>query len=92
MAPDSILEGGQVNVKRSMQVADEALPNVYACGDVAETGTPNPNARSAMRQGLVAAYNIISAIQGKAPSLEFVPHFVEGLIKLTVSPTSGNWK
>ena len=73
-----------------MQVADEGIPNVYACGDVTETGTSNPNARSAMRQGLVAAYNIVSAIQGKAPSLEFVPHFGEGLIKLTVSPIPEN--
>ena len=68
-----------------MQVADDAFPNVYACGDVAETGTPNPNARSAMRQGLVAACNVLSAIQGETPSLEFVPHFAEGFIKLTVS-------
>lgn len=64
---------------------DDSLPNVYACGDVAETGTQNPNARSANRQGSIVAGNVLAAIQGKAPSREFIPSFVDGVIKLTVS-------
>lgn len=71
-----------------MQIADDAFPNVYACGDVAETGTPNPNARSAGRQGTIAADNVLSAIQGNMPGREYIPNFMDGFIKLTVSKLS----
>ncbi|KAK7753510.1 hypothetical protein SLS62_004585 [Diatrype stigma] len=84
LSPSSVLATGQVRVKSTMQIADDEFPNVYACGDVAETGTPNPNARSADRQAAIAADNVLSAIQGKAPSREYIPNFMDGVIKLTL--------
>ncbi|RYP41187.1 hypothetical protein DL767_001191 [Monosporascus sp. MG133] len=84
LSPDSVLETGQIRVKSTLQITDDSFPNVYACGDVAETGTQNPNARSAMRQGTIAAENVLLAIQGKAPRYEYIPHFADGAIGLTV--------
>ncbi|KAI1246717.1 hypothetical protein MGN70_010596 [Eutypa lata] len=84
LSPDSILKTGQVRVKATLQIVDDSFLNVYACGDVAETGTQNPNARSANRQGSIVAGNVLAAIQGKAPSREFIPSFVDGVIKLTL--------
>ncbi|RYP42971.1 hypothetical protein DL768_010149 [Monosporascus sp. mg162] len=84
LSPDSVLETGQIRVKPTLQIPDDSFPNVYACGDVAETGTRNPNARSAMRQGMIAAENVLLAIQGKAPRYEYIPHFADGAIGLTV--------
>ncbi|RYP68220.1 hypothetical protein DL769_005560 [Monosporascus sp. CRB-8-3] len=84
LSPDSVLETGQIRVKPTLQITDDSFPNVYACGDVAETGTQNPNARSAMRQGMIAAENVLLAIQGKAPRYEYIPHFADGAISLTV--------
>lgn len=65
-------------------MADDALPNVYACGDVAETKTPNPNSRAAMRQAEVAADNVISATRNKTPRFTYTPEWANGVIKLTL--------
>ncbi|KAI0535130.1 hypothetical protein GGR58DRAFT_480251 [Xylaria digitata] len=51
----SISPSGRLRAKPTLQLADEKFPNVYACGDVADTKTPNPNARSAMRQASIVA-------------------------------------
>ncbi|RYP56892.1 hypothetical protein DL771_011534 [Monosporascus sp. 5C6A] len=84
LSPDSVLETGQIRVKPTLQITDDSFPNVYACGDVAETGTQNPNGRSAMRQGMIVAENVLLAIQGKGPRYEYIPHFADGAISLTV--------
>ncbi len=85
LSPVSISETGQVRVRPTMQIADDSLPNVYACGDVAEIGARNPNARSALRQGAVAADNVLAAVHGKTPNRQYIQHFADGIIKLTVS-------
>ncbi|KAI1182855.1 hypothetical protein F5B17DRAFT_443924 [Nemania serpens] len=63
------------------------LPNVFACGDVADTKTPNPNARSAMRQASVVAENILSAATGGKPRHEYENNWSDGVIKLTLGLT-----
>ncbi len=67
-----------------MQIDDESLSNVYVCGDVAETNTPNPNSRTARIQGTIAADNVILAIDGHKPTNKYKPEWLEALIKLTL--------
>ncbi|PGH15519.1 hypothetical protein AJ80_05536 [Polytolypa hystricis UAMH7299] len=84
LSPNTISETGHIRVKPTLQVADDSLPNVYACGDVAHTGTQNPNARSATKQAMVAADNIILAVQGKQPRHVYKPYWADGIIQLTL--------
>jgi apoptosis-inducing factor 2 len=71
-------------VKPSLQILDDLLPNVYICGDVAEAGTRNPNARAAMRQATIVADNVVSAATGRSPNFIYQPRWAEGVIKLTL--------
>ncbi|RFU78998.1 apoptosis-inducing factor [Trichoderma arundinaceum] len=84
LSPNSISSTGHIKVKSTLQIADDALPNVYTCGDVAETKTPNPNSRSAMRQATVVADNILLAVGGKKPSYIYENFWADGVIKLTL--------
>ncbi|KAL7805435.1 FAD/NAD(P)-binding domain-containing protein [Trichoderma aethiopicum] len=84
LSPSSISSTGHIKIKPTLQIADESLPNVYACGDVADTNTPNPNARSAMRQATVVAENILLAVAGKAPRHIYDNAWADGAIKLTL--------
>jgi NADH dehydrogenase FAD-containing subunit len=60
------------------------LPNIYVCGDVADTGEHNPNARHAMQQAKIAADNIVLAARGKSKQYRYKPHWAESVIKLTL--------
>jgi NADH dehydrogenase FAD-containing subunit len=84
LSPNSISSTGHIKVKPSLQIADDSLPNIYICGDVADTNTPNPNARSAMRQGTIVADNILRAVAGKTPSYVYENKWADGVIKLTL--------
>ncbi|KND86892.1 Apoptosis-inducing factor 2 [Tolypocladium ophioglossoides CBS 100239] len=84
LSPSIISPNGHIKVKSTLQVADVQLPNVYACGDVANTNTPNPNARSAMRQAAVVADNILLVARGKDPRNEYANYWPDGVIKLTL--------
>ncbi|KAI1140180.1 FAD/NAD(P)-binding domain-containing protein [Hypoxylon sp. FL0543] len=84
LSPAAISESGHILTKPTLQIQDDALPNVYACGDVSETNTTHPNSRSAMRQATIVAYNVISATEGKEPKETYVPHWMDGVIKLTL--------
>ncbi|KAI1114540.1 hypothetical protein F5Y14DRAFT_413651 [Nemania sp. NC0429] len=87
LSPASISPSGHLRVKPTLQLADEKLPNVYACGDVADTKTPNPNARSAMRQASVVAENILSIATGGKPRHRYENNWSDGVIKLTLGLT-----
>lgn len=84
LSPNSISSTGHIKVKPNLQIADDSLPNIYICGDVADTNTPNPNARSAMRQGTIVADNILRAAAGKPPSYIYENQWADGVIKLTL--------
>ncbi|KAI4862962.1 FAD/NAD(P)-binding domain-containing protein [Hypoxylon rubiginosum] len=84
LSPSSISESGHILTKPTLQVQDDSLPNIYACGDVSETNTTHPNSRSAMRQAVVCAYNILSGTEGKKPKDTYEPHWLDGVIKLTL--------
>ncbi|POR35563.1 Putative apoptosis-inducing factor [Tolypocladium paradoxum] len=80
----AISSTGHINVKDTLQIADDDLPNVYACGDVAESEAPNPNARVAMRQAAVVAENILQAARGGRPTHTYKTYWADGVIKLTL--------
>ncbi|KAI1078599.1 FAD/NAD(P)-binding domain-containing protein [Whalleya microplaca] len=84
LSPESIAQTGHIRVKPTLQIQDDSLPNIYACGDVAETHVANPNSRSAMRQAMVAAYNVLDAVDVRQPRLTYEPHWAEGGITLTM--------
>jgi NADH dehydrogenase FAD-containing subunit len=88
LSPSSIAPTGHIKVKPTLQIADDALPNVYVCGDVTDTHVVNPNARSAMRQATIAADNIVQQTNGQCPSYEFKPYWADGFIKLTLGLVS----
>lgn len=71
-------------MKPTMQIMNQKLPNVYACGDVADTGVRNPNSRAAMSQAKIAADNVVLASLGKQPSYTYEHHWAESVIKLTL--------
>ncbi|KAI0526732.1 hypothetical protein F5B22DRAFT_587328 [Xylaria bambusicola] len=87
LSPTSISPSGHLRVKPTLQLADDKLPNVYACGDVADTKTPNPNARSAMRQASIVAENILSVATGGKPRHKYENNWSDGVIKLTLGLT-----
>ncbi|KPM40295.1 hypothetical protein AK830_g6291 [Neonectria ditissima] len=84
LAPDAITESGHIKVKPTLQLDNDDFPNIYACGDVADTKTPNPNGRSASRQADVAADNVLLAVRGKPPTYLFETNWADGMIKLTL--------
>ncbi|PNY25253.1 apoptosis-inducing factor [Tolypocladium capitatum] len=84
LSPTAISSTGHVNVKETLQIADDGLPNVYACGDVAASEAPNPNARVAMRQAAVVAENILLAASGELPTHVYKTSWADGVIKLTL--------
>jgi NADH dehydrogenase FAD-containing subunit len=63
---------------------DDSLPNIYACGDVADTSVPNPNARSAVHQAEVVVDNLLLALRGKQARIKYTPQWADGVIKLTL--------
>ncbi|GJN67696.1 hypothetical protein PLICBS_001724 [Purpureocillium lilacinum] len=84
LVPTAISPSGHIKVKETLQIDAAHVPNVYACGDVADTHTPNPNARSAMRQATVVAENVLLVTQGKEPKHKYTNLWADGVIKLTL--------
>ncbi|KAI1296032.1 hypothetical protein F5Y03DRAFT_371148 [Xylaria venustula] len=87
LSPTSISASGHIRVKPTLQTADDALPNIYACGDVADTRTPNPNACSAMRQACIVAENILSVTTNRKQWHTYENSWWDGVIKLTLGLT-----
>ncbi|TGJ84988.1 hypothetical protein E0Z10_g3786 [Xylaria hypoxylon] len=87
LSPASISTSGHLQVKPTLQLADGKFPNVYACGDVADTKTPNPNARSAMRQASIVADNVLLTATGRKPQYKYENSWSDGVIKLTLGLT-----
>ncbi len=83
-APNAIGPSGHIRVKPTLEIDDDALPNVFVCGDVADTKVANPNSKSATRQAEVAAYNVAMAARGKEPVHTYQEAWVDRFINLTV--------
>ncbi|KAJ3937893.1 uncharacterized protein N0V96_012101 [Colletotrichum fioriniae] len=82
--PEAIAKSGRIKVKPTMQIDVDSLPHIYVCGDVAEAGVTNPNARAAMKQAIYAADNLVLALQSKKPSNIYEHYWADGVIKLTL--------
>ena len=58
---------GFLNVQPTLQLKDPAYPNIFAAGDIADTGA-HKAARPGMAQAEVVAKNIFAMIEGREPS------------------------
>ena len=84
MLPNSISETGLIRTRPTLQVSDEKIFNIFAIGDVADTGGPKM-ARAGMVQAEVVQRNIQRLIHGASDSLEvYTPNFLEGALKLSL--------
>ncbi|KAK3896968.1 apoptosis-inducing factor 2 [Staphylotrichum tortipilum] len=83
-APNAIAPTGHIRVKPTLEIDDNALPNVFVCGDVADTKVANPNSKSATRQAEIAAYNVAMAARGRKPVHTYQEVWVDEFINLTV--------
>jgi NADH dehydrogenase FAD-containing subunit len=88
LAPKAITPSGHIRVKPTLQIDDESLPNVFVCGDVAETKAANTNSRIAGQQAEIAADNVVLATMGKKPSYTYEPGWADQVIKLTLGMVS----
>ncbi|KAF4974635.1 hypothetical protein FZEAL_8494 [Fusarium zealandicum] len=90
--PDAICnDTGRVLTNPTLQVStkDGLNTNLFALGDVAETGGAQM-ARSAWYQAQVVWQNILDMIRGKTPTARYVPNLeVEGTLKLTLGKSDG---
>ena len=91
LANHTITPDGHIQTKPSLQIADDSLPNVFACGDVAGHGEQNPNARSAMHKAMIAADNVVLMANGEEPRYTYAPTWTDRFIKLTLGMVSSHW-
>jgi apoptosis-inducing factor 2 len=89
-AEDSLINptNGFIRVRPTLQFADEKYPNFFAAGDVADSGA-HKAARPGAAQAQVLARNILSMIEGKAPSENIVVsppaiHLTLGLVRASL--------
>ncbi|KAL3421999.1 hypothetical protein PVAG01_06155 [Phlyctema vagabunda] len=88
LSPSAISSTGTVLVHKTLQVADSKIPNVFALGDVAETGGVRMG-RAAAIQASVVGQNIVRAIQGQPLKEYHSISLFESGIDLTLGLTEG---
>ncbi|KAB5578238.1 hypothetical protein GE09DRAFT_1089008 [Coniochaeta sp. 2T2.1] len=83
--PDAISKTtGEIKVDDKLQVTgDKPYPNIFALGDVAESGGPKMG-RAGAFQAEIVCQNIISRIHDQEPGAIYRPNEAEGAIKLTL--------
>ncbi|KAF2160318.1 hypothetical protein M409DRAFT_70494 [Zasmidium cellare ATCC 36951] len=90
LTPDAICTStSRILVHPTLQVStkQKTATNIFALGDVAETGGPKM-ARAAFFQASVVQKNILSRIRGRKPSAVYKPQpTIEGSLKLTIGKT-----
>jgi NADH dehydrogenase FAD-containing subunit len=69
LSPSAITPKGFISTHPTLQIIDDSHPNIFALGDIADTGA-NKAARPGMVQAQVVARNIVRLIEGKAGELE----------------------
>lgn len=84
--PDSLLNprNGFIRVRPTMQFQDPRYPQLYAVGDIADSGA-HKAARPGMAQAAVVARNIAAVAEGREPveTIEITPpaiHLTLGLV------------
>ncbi|WYZ42177.1 hypothetical protein EsH8_V_001072 [Colletotrichum jinshuiense] len=80
----SLLSGttGRIKVRPTLQLDDDAHPNIFALGDIAEVNGPKMG-RTAMAQAEHVSENMVAMIKGALPS-EYKPKVIDGLLKLSL--------
>ncbi|KAH7394626.1 putative amid-like NADH oxidoreductase [Pyrenochaeta sp. MPI-SDFR-AT-0127] len=73
---------GRIIVRPTLQLADNAHPNIFALGDIAEIDAPKM-ARAAMTQADIVSANIVAMIKG-AKVQDYEPTTIEGFLKLSL--------
>ena len=79
------VDTGEIRVNSTLQVPGH--PQIFAVGDVANTGGPKM-ARTSLFQTETVVSNITSLIQSKKPTSEYQPTDMEGSIVLTLGKVS----
>ncbi|KAJ5563783.1 hypothetical protein N7513_000025, partial [Penicillium frequentans] len=64
-------DNGYIRIRPTMQFLDERYSNLFAVGDIADTGAQKA-ARPGSAQAAVVAKNILSMIEGREPEEKFV--------------------
>jgi NADH dehydrogenase FAD-containing subunit len=82
LPPSTFASSGHIRVKASLQVAHDAIQNIYAAGDVIAAGTIK-NGRSAMQQGYIVAQNVVRSIKGQR-QIGYRQKWWEGATKLSL--------
>ncbi|KAL4728108.1 hypothetical protein ACLX1H_004842 [Fusarium chlamydosporum] len=84
-SPKSIAPNGEVIVGPTLQV--KHLPssknNIFALGDVAQTGGPK-QARAGIMQAEIVIKNLVQLIKDGTANVKYVPHFFENTLSLTL--------
>ncbi|KAI1085545.1 FAD/NAD(P)-binding domain-containing protein [Whalleya microplaca] len=92
-SPDSIINpaNGFIRVKPTLQFQDPKYPNMFAVGDVADSGA-HKAARPGAGQGQVLAKNILAMIEGREPSnnIDVDPPGIHLTLGLTKNLLFGN--
>lgn len=78
-------DNGYIRVRPTMQFLDEKYGNMFAVGDIADTGAQKA-ARPGAAQAAVVAKNIVSLIEGETPQEKFVKG--PGAIHITLGMVS----
>lgn len=65
-------DNGFIRVRPTLQVQDERFPNIFAVGDIADTGAQKAARPGSMQAGVVAR-NIQALIEGRRAEEEYVP-------------------
>ena len=68
-------------------VGDKTYPNIFAFGDVAETGGPKMG-RAGAFQAEIVCQNMVAMIKDQVPWAIYKPNAAEGAIKLTLGKVS----
>lgn len=73
---------GLIHVKPTFQLDDADTANIFAIGDVADTGVKKMG-RAAGLQGLTVTQNIVRSISGR-PMQSYQPGMIESSLDLTL--------
>lgn len=88
-------DNGYIRIRPTMQFLDERYSNLFAVGDIADTGAQKA-ARPGSAQAAVVAKNIVAMIEGREPEEKYVKgpgaiHITLGMVSFdNLSPSPGS--
>ncbi|KAH7183587.1 uncharacterized protein B0J16DRAFT_290217 [Fusarium flagelliforme] len=84
-SPKSIATNGEILVGPTLQVKHlpSSRKNIFALGDVAQSGGPK-QARAGLMQAEIVITNLLQLMKGGSAKKKYVPHFFENTLNLTL--------